>query len=220
MSREPFLAAQANRACLAALLVAAALTLASCDKNQAPAPQPGVETVPQAPVPLKQYIETDTLDTYEYLSSNFTVSVRGISANGVVRMHRDDMIWVSVNKVFELGRVLFTQDSVLGYLKMGDKYVRCSYADLRKALGAYVDYNTVQGVLTGKGSNTNLIQVEYDKFDTIDDEEFPMLIDLTLNDKRYYTNAQVLLSRLRLGDSTATLAFPLRIPPTAQQLWP
>ncbi|MDY5969748.1 MAG: DUF4292 domain-containing protein [Bacteroidales bacterium] len=221
MIRDMFVGARIGwKACAGLLLTVGAIAVASCDKNRPPEPQPGVETVPQAPVPLKQYVETDTLDSYEYLSSNFTVSVRGINVNGVVRMHRDDKIWISVNKVFEIGRALFTQDSVFGYLKMGDKYVRCSYSDLRQALGAYVDYSTVQGVLTGKGSNTNLVQVEYDQFDTIGNEEFPLFIDVTLNNKDYYTNAQVRMSKLLLGDSTAALSFPIRIPPSAQRLWP
>ena len=210
----------AARGLVAALL--AALLLAACGErgDKAPEGQPGVETVPEAPVPLTQYIETDTLDSYDYLSSNFTLSISGMSANGVMRMHHDDRVWVSVSKVFELGRALFTKDSVFAYVKMTGKYVRCSYADLRAALGAYVDYRTVQGVLTGKGSNTNLVQVEYDQFDTVNGEEFPLFLDLTLNDKRLYATAQMRLSRLRLGDSTARLQFPFSIPPSAQPLWP
>lgn len=176
-------------------------------------PQPGVETVPQVDKPLTQYIETDTLGAWDWYTANYTMEVRGMSANGQIRMRRDSVIWINATKLLEIGRAKFTRDSVTGYLKVGNKYIHCSYADLRRQ-GLDINFQTVQGALTGKGSNRNVVQVEYDNFDTIDGEEFPLLLNLTLNDKRFYTTATMRIMRLQLN---LPQEMPLIIPASAER---
>lgn len=194
----------------------AVLLVGSCRSHQQAAtekPRPGVETVPQVDKPMTQYIETDTLAVWDWYTANYTVETRGLSATGQVRMRRDSVIWLNATKLFELGRAKFTRDSVTGYLKVNNTYIRCSYADLRKH-GIDISYATLQRVLTGKGSNRNIVQVEYDNFDTIGGEEFPCLLNLTINDKRFYTTATMKISRLLLNQPQE---MPLTIPTSAER---
>lgn len=194
------------------------LVFSSCGSSRqavTDTPQPGVETLPQVDKPLTQYIETDTLDTWDWYAANYTMEVRGISANGQIRIRRDSVIWVNATKLLELGRAKFTRDSVTGYLKMGNKYLHCSYADLRKQ-GFDITYQTIQDILTGKGSNRKVVQVEYDNFDTVCGEEFPLLLNLTLNDKRFYTTATMRITRLLLGQPQP---MPLIIPSSAEKFF-
>lgn len=198
------------------LLSLLALAAAGCKGHPASQPAP-VETVPAVAQPVTRYMETDTLYNFHYFTANFTVEAQGIRADGVLRMKRDSLIWLSVNKIVELGRAEFTPDSLFGYLKVGNKFVACSYADLHKRLGIDIDFRALQRILLGKGSNCHVVQVEYDRFDTIGGEELPRQLDLTLNDKRYYTTAKLEYTKIAL-DQPGT--FPFSIPKNATRLWP
>lgn len=174
-------------------------------------------TVPKVDKPVTQYIETDTLYSFDYFTANFTAEAKGFAANGTLRMKRDSIIWLSLSKIVEIGRAEFTPDSLFAYIKLNNKFVACSYADLHKRLGIDIDFPALQKILLGKGSRYNIVQVEYDDFDTIGGEEFPHKLNFTLNDKRFYTTGQVNYSKIVL-DHPGT--FPFSIPRNAKRLWP
>lgn len=198
-------------------LFLAALLFVACKSQQLPQQKKDVSTVPHVNKPLTHYVETDTLYSFDYLTANFNLEAQGISANGVMRMKRDSIIWLTINKLVELGRVKLTPDSVYGYLKVGNKYVACTYTDLKNKMGVDIDFNTIQRILIGKGSNKKIVQVEYDNFDTIKGEEFPHHMDITLNDKRFYSNAKVNYTKIILDQPGS---FPFSIPKSASRLWP
>ena len=60
---------------------------------------------------------------------NFTATVDGISVNGQVRMAEDSVVWVTVSKFFELGRVKGTADSVWVSMPMAGRSFAGTYAE-------------------------------------------------------------------------------------------
>lgn len=176
-----------------------------------------VETVPEVAKPQRLYYDhvNDTSDFFTSFAGNFSCEVQGMNANGIVRIERDSILWVSVNKIVELGRVKATKDSIWGYVKVTNQYVRYSYEDLQKLFKIDVDFATLQSVLTGKGSQKRQIMVDYDDFDSIGDEEFAKKMEITLNDKRYYTVLQLRYNRI---DLNMPQSYPFYIPKNASPL--
>lgn len=176
-----------------------------------------VETVPEVAKPQRQYYDhvDDTSDFYTSFAGNFSCEVQGMNANGVVRIQRDSVLWVSVNKIVELGRAKATRDSVFGYIRLTNQYVRYSYGDLLRLFNIDIDYQTLQSVLTGRGSQKRQLMVEYDDFDSIGDEEFARKMEVTLNDKRYYTTLQLKYNRIDLNQPQS---YPFYIPKGASPL--
>lgn len=179
--------------------------------------QTTVEAIPKVEKPQRQYFDhvNDTNDFFTTFSGNFNCEVQGMNANGIVRIQRDSLLWISVNKLVELGRVKATRDSVFGYLKVTNQYAKYSYEDLKRLFNIDVDFATLQNVLTGRGSNKRQIMVEYDDFDSIGDEEFAKRMELTINDKRYYAVLQLKYNRI---DLNLPQSYPFYIPKTAVPL--
>lgn len=179
--------------------------------------QTTVEAIPEVEKPQHQYFDhvNDTNDFFTTFSGNFNCEVQGMNANGIVRIQRDSLLWISVNKLVELGRVKATRDSVFGYLKVTNQYAKYSYEDLKRLFNIDVDFATLQNVLTGRGSNKRQIMVEYDDFDSIGDEEFAKRMELTINDKRYYAVLQLKYNRI---DLNLPQSYPFYIPKTAVPL--
>ena len=179
--------------------------------------QTTVEAIPEVEKPQRQYFDhvNDTNDFFTTFSGNFNCEVQGMNANGIVRIQRDSLLWISVNKLVELGRVKATRDSVFGYLKVTNQYAKYSYEDLKRLFNIDVDFATLQNVLTGRGSNKRQIMVEYDDFDSIGDEEFAKRMELTINDKRYYAVLQLKYNRI---DLNLPQSYPFYIPKTAVPL--
>lgn len=188
------------------------LTAAACKEAQ------HVDAVPQVAKPLTQFTDTaDTTKGYEYMQTNFTCQLNGIRASGQLRIHRDSVIWVSLTKLVELGRVRLTPDSCRAYIKLTNQHIACTYDQLRNDLQLDVDFATVQSVLTGGGSRKALLLVDYDDFDTIDGHELPLSLDITLNDRRFYNNVHLSYSRVVFD---LPLSFPYAVPHDTPLLWP
>lgn len=104
------------------------------------------ETPPQPPAE-----RLDTLQNayYKYYSANFSCEVDGITVNGQIRIVHDSAIWISLNKIIEVGRVLITPTRVQGYVKLMNKYIDDDYATLAQQWGVDADYATLEALLTG-----------------------------------------------------------------------
>jgi Domain of unknown function (DUF4292) len=68
-----------------------------------------------------------------------------------LRMKRDSVIWVSISPALgiEVARVLITQDSVKVLDRINNKYKLTDYKFLNDLLRMNVDFDIIQGVLTG-----------------------------------------------------------------------
>lgn len=96
-------------------------------------------------------VRLDTIinSTYRYYTANFSCTVQGIAVNGQIRMVSDSIIWISVNKLIEVGRAIATPSGVKGYSKLLNKYFEGSYADIRNRWGIDADFGTLEALLTG-----------------------------------------------------------------------
>ena len=127
---------------MAAALVAAAL-LAGCRSNR-PTAVADTTAVPPA-VPAAD--TTATVPTRVYTVVNFTATVEGVNANGQLRVAEDSVMWVSVNKLIELGRAMATPDSVwlraplLGRNDAGD------YRMVKRRTGLDISFADLQDIL-------------------------------------------------------------------------
>lgn len=137
-------------ALLAAMMV---IAVASCRsaKQIADSGRGGEETGATEEPAVRHEERLDTIQNaaYRYYSSNFSCEVDGISVNGQIRIVHDSAIWVSVNKIIEVGRLLLTPTRVQGYVKLANKYIDCDYATLTKLWGIDLDYGTIEALLTG-----------------------------------------------------------------------
>jgi len=86
---------------------------------------------------------------FKYYTANFSCEVEGIAVSGQIRIARDSMIWISVNKFIEVGRVVITPDSVKGFARVVNKYFTGSFADLKQRFGLDLDYASLQALLLG-----------------------------------------------------------------------
>lgn len=82
-------------------------------------------------------------------SANFSCTIDGISLNGQIRLLNDSVIWVSINKVIELGRAIFTPTRARGYVKLINKYYDGDYKGIAKRWGVDMDFSTMQALLLG-----------------------------------------------------------------------
>lgn len=118
-------------------VTAAVLLLASCHGSKEVAmPEPAPR---QADTPVEQH---------EKSVMNFSATVEGIGVTGQLRMARDSIIWVSVNKLVELGRAMATPDSVWVNAPLLDKHFAGSYADLSRRAKRTVTFETLQEIAT------------------------------------------------------------------------
>lgn len=118
-------------------VAAAILLLASCHGTKEVAmPEPAPR---QTDAPVVQH---------EKSVMNFTATVEGINVSGQLRMAHDSVIWVSVNKLVELGRAMATPDSVWVNAPLLDKHFAGNYADLSRRAKHTVTFETLQEIAT------------------------------------------------------------------------
>lgn len=88
---------------------------------------------------------------FSTISRNFIAKPDGfnITLNGQLRIKHDSIIWITLSKMVEIGRAKLTQDSIFVFLKIQNRYFAASYADLYKAIGVDINYQTVQALLLG-----------------------------------------------------------------------
>ena len=82
----------------------------------------------------------------KYTVVNFTATIAGVSTNGQLRMAKDSVMWVSVNKLIELGRAMATKDSVWVNAPMFDKRFSGNYADVGRIAKREVTFEELQAI--------------------------------------------------------------------------
>lgn len=82
----------------------------------------------------------------ELTVTTFTAMVNGVSATGQLRVARDSVMWVSVNKLVELARGMATRDSVWLTLPLGDKRFAGTYDDLARLTKRRYSYDELQAM--------------------------------------------------------------------------
>lgn len=99
--------------------------------------------------PEEKPVRLDTIQnvSFKYYTANFSCTVDNIEVSGQIRMTHDSVIWISVSKIIELGRVMLTPTRVQGYAKVVNKYFDGTYADLRQRYGIDIDYATMEALL-------------------------------------------------------------------------
>lgn len=114
------------------VLLATLLVGCRSTKKLAPAtpPEPAVEAV--APQPR----------TYTVMT--FTGEVEGISVSGQLRLAQDSAMWLSVNKLIEVGRAMCTPDSLWLRAPLLGRDDAMDYATLRQLTGVTVTYDELQ----------------------------------------------------------------------------
>lgn len=96
-------------------------------------PEPISETEEVMPVPKRTY----TVMTFDGM-------VEGISVNGQLRVAEDSVMWVSVNKLIEMGRAMCTPDSLWLRAPLLGRDDAMDYATLRRMTGVDITYDEMQ----------------------------------------------------------------------------
>lgn len=78
--------------------------------------------------------------------TTFTAIVNGVSASGQMRVAEDSVLWVSVNKLVELGRAMATQDSVWLNAPLANKDFAGTYDDLQRLTKRYITFDDLMAV--------------------------------------------------------------------------
>lgn len=130
---------------LALILATACLLLAGCRSTRHTAVTEDTavrqSTPDEHPMP-----DATTTQKREYTVINFDATVEGISASGQMRMAKDSVIWICVNKFIELGRAMATTDSVWISAPLLDRYFAGSYDDLRRLTKQDVSFEMMQAI--------------------------------------------------------------------------
>lgn len=136
---------------MAVALVAAAL-LAGCRGSRHTA---GGGTA-EAPSATPSADTTATVRTRVYTVVNFTATVEGVNASGQLRVAEDSVMWVSVNKLIELGRAMATPDSVWVNAPLFDKRFAGTYTDLARMAKRSVSFEQLQAIALGDNAEAEL----------------------------------------------------------------
>ncbi len=159
----------------------------SADNNPAGINQPTIGDFTQSPNTL---LHTD----YHQYSANFSCTIDDVRVNGQIRMVYDSIIWVSISKIVELGRVVLTPTHAQGYVNIANKYFDGDYYDIAKKWGIEIDFGTLQALLTGDlpprctlqqepQNNSDIATLLYDQY--ADSPEHPKQVtiikDMSLN---------------------------------------
>ncbi|MCX6259062.1 MAG: DUF4292 domain-containing protein [Bacteroidia bacterium] len=83
-------------------------------------------------------------------SADYSGKDESHTLNGVIRIKKDTMIWVSVSAILgiEVARFIFTPDSVKYVNKLDDTYYLGNYSLIDRMLHARIDYYTLQSLIT------------------------------------------------------------------------
>lgn len=106
-------------------------------------------SVPEETATAKPKLDTILNASYQRYSANFSCSVEGITLNGQIRIVHDSCIWISLNKLIEVGRIMITPTRVSGYAKLLGKYYDGSYEEVRRRWGIDIDYATIEAMIVG-----------------------------------------------------------------------
>lgn len=141
---------------IAILAFAACIVLTGCRSHRElkhnPTPTEQRDTTvtkPHTSTPRAPRLDSIANTDFATLTANFHCTVDGISVNGQLRMANDSIIWISVNKIVELGRARLTPSRAQAYTKVISKKYDLTYNDIRQRWGIDVDFATLQALLLG-----------------------------------------------------------------------
>lgn len=135
------------------LIILICVCLAGCRSHRAAVRHDRAQRDTTATTTPTTEAHPERLDTlmnanYSTLSANFECKVRGIDVSGQLRMGKDEIVWVSISKIIELGRAQLTPSRVQAYIKLAGKKYDLSYADIKRQWGIDADFATLQALLT------------------------------------------------------------------------
>lgn len=114
------------------------LLLAGCHSSRPTA------TVPEVP-PVEAELPAPVEPPHRsYTVMNFSGEVEGVSVNGQLRLAEDSVMWLSVNKVIELGRALATPDSLFLRAPMMGRDEAIDYPALQRLTGRNITFDDLQ----------------------------------------------------------------------------
>lgn len=103
---------------------------------------------PQTPVNPKDTIpKTDF--SFTTFSGNFTCNVENFNVSGQMRIQKDKVIWLTITKLIEFGRVKLTPDSVYVHIKVNNSYFAGTWFEMSQKYRLDLDFQTVQAMLLG-----------------------------------------------------------------------
>ena len=114
-----------------------------------------IEVTPADAALLNDFKSSLVVDTFNCVEIKFNLdfssSSQSHSGSGTLRMVNDSLIWMSVSALgLEVGRALFTPDSVKFIFKLKNKYFAGDYSYLRTFLPVDVDFNILQSIFLDK----------------------------------------------------------------------
>lgn len=160
------------------------------------------------------------------LVANFQATVDDITISGQVRLGRDSVLWLSANKLIELGRAKFTPDSVFVYAKVMNRYFAGTYADLQGVLGISTDYATLQTLFMGENEmvRRNWIVADYSDWretvevledgSMIKNKRYPYRAEVAVRSKLYSGRTTIIFNRVKMNQPTT---FPYNVSPVAKR---
>lgn len=89
----------------------------------------------------------------------FSAIVNGFSASGQMRVAEDSVLWVSVNKLVELGRAMATPDSVWVTTTFGDHSFAGSYDDLQRLTKRRITFDEMQAMAMADDAGEQISQL-------------------------------------------------------------
>lgn len=170
---------------------------------------PMVENPIVTPEPDKPYVAPDE-PSYSTLQANIICKTNGMSANGQLRMIKDSVIWVSLNKIIELGRAKITPDSVLVHIKPTNEYIRIPMKELESQYG--LDFATIQAIFTGSDVTNRILHTSSSDFIKVDNLALPQSIAVRSLLPQLKATGEVRLSQFILNKA---LSIPFQIPKSA-----
>ena len=89
----------------------------------------------------------------------FSAIANGFSASGQMRVAEDSVLWVSVNKLVELGRAMATPDSVWVTTTFGDHNFAGSYDDLQRLTKRRITFDEMQAMAMADDAGEQISQL-------------------------------------------------------------
>ncbi|MCD4795069.1 MAG: DUF4292 domain-containing protein [Bacteroidales bacterium] len=85
-------------------------------------------------------------------SGNYESDDQNLPLKGVIRIKNDQFIWISLRPVLsiEIGRALFTRDSIKYLDRMKNEYFAESYSYIHKNFGFEMNYTVIESAITNK----------------------------------------------------------------------
>lgn len=173
-----------------------------------------------------QQTKTTVIEQCDVLVANFQATVDDITISGQVRIGRDSVLWLSANKLIELGRAKFTPDSVFVYAKVMNRYYAGTYADLQGVLGISTDYATLQALFMGENEmvRRNWIVADYSDWrETVEvledgsmvkNKRYPYRAEVAVRSKLYSGRTTIIFNRVKMNQPTT---FPYNVSPVAKR---